>query len=89
VALGAQPGSVSRLIVREAMVLAGVGIACGLPAGIAAASLIRKQMFGVGPLDPTSLAIATCCVSLTALLAGYLPARRAARIAPVDALRTE
>jgi putative ABC transport system permease protein len=89
VALGAQPGSVSRLIVREAMVLAGVGIACGLPAGIAAASLIRKQMFGVGPLDPPSLAIAACCVSLTALLAGYLPARRAARIAPVDALRTE
>jgi predicted permease len=89
VALGAKPGSVSRMIVREAIVLAGIGLACGLPAGVAAANLIRKESFGISPLDPPSLAIAAGSLALTALAASYLPARRASRVAPLDALRVE
>jgi predicted permease len=89
VALGAEPKSVSRMVLREAGILAAAGVAFGLPAGVAAARLIRGQMFGVGPLDPPSLAMAAGVLTMTALLASYIPARRAARIAPLDALRAE
>jgi ABC-type antimicrobial peptide transport system permease subunit len=89
IALGAEPRSVSRMVVREALVLAAAGVAAGLPAGVAAARLIRDQMFGVGPLDPPSLAMAAGVLTMTALVASYIPARRAARIAPLDALRAE
>jgi ABC-type antimicrobial peptide transport system permease subunit len=89
IALGAEPKHVGRIVLREAIVLSGLGLACGVPAGVAAAGLIRKEMFGVGPLDPPSLALAVALLAVTAVLASYVPARRAAHVAPLDALRSE
>ncbi len=89
VALGAEPKTVSRMVLREAVGLAAIGVACGLPAGVAAARVIRKEMFGVGPVDPPSLVAAAAVLTVTALVASYVPARRAARVAPLDALRVD
>ena len=88
-ALGAEPGSVTRMILREATALASLGLAAGVPAGLLATRLIRRQMFGVGPLDLPSLALAVLVLSAMTFGASYLPARRAGRVAPVDALRIE
>jgi predicted permease len=88
-ALGAEPGSVARMIVREAVALAAVGVGIGIPAGLAATRVIRAQMFAVTPFDPASWSAAVLVLAGTALAASYLPARRAARIAPIDALRAE
>jgi len=89
IALGAQPASVARTVLGESAALCAVGLACGIPAGLAAAGLIRDQLFGVARVDLPSLATAVGILVLTTLLAAYLPARRAARIAPLEALRTE
>jgi hypothetical protein len=89
IALGAEPKRVGLMVLREAIVLSGLGLACGVPAGVAATRLIRKEMFGVGPLDPPSLALAIVLLGVTAVLASYVPARRAARVAPLEALRVE
>jgi ABC-type lipoprotein release transport system permease subunit len=66
-----------------------VGLACGIPAGLAAAGLIRDQIFGVARVDLPSLAVAVTILLVTTVLAAYLPARRAARIAPFEALRAD
>jgi len=88
-ALGATPGRVAGRILREALLLALVGVAVGLPAAFAAGGLIRSQLYGVMPYDP--LAIVTVVVALVAvaLIAAWRPARRAARIDPMVALRCE
>jgi len=88
-ALGASPASVMGMVVREALVIAVIGIGIGLPVGVGAARLIRSQLFGVGAVDPASLSIAVAMLVLTALLASWLPARLAAAAAPVDALKVE
>ena len=89
IAIGAEPSSVARMILRESAALGVVGLACGLPAGLAATYLIRDQIFGIGRIDPPSLAIAVAILIATTILAAYLPARRAARISPLEALRTQ
>jgi len=89
VALGAEPVSVAGMIVVEALSLALAGVVIGLPAGLAATRLIRDQMFGVGPVDLPSLSIAVAVLVVIALVASYVPARRAARVDPLEALRAE
>lgn len=88
-ALGAEPVRVARMIVAEALGLAIVGVALGLPTGLAATRLIRAKMFGVGTIDLPSLAIAVAVLIGVALVASYLPARRAARLGPLEALRCD
>lgn len=88
-ALGAEPRSVTRLILVEGTRIAALGLAIGIPAGLAATRLIRGQLFDVRPIDPPSLALAIAVLAAMALLASYIPARLAARIAPLDALRVE
>ncbi len=88
-ALGAQPSAVHRLILREAGLLIAVGISIGLLASIAAATLLRDLLFGVRAADPETLAAVAGVLAVAALLASYIPARRAASIDPVDALRAE
>jgi predicted permease len=88
-ALGAEPGDVSRIVLGEAVRVAIIGVLIGLPAGLAAARLIRAQLFGVGAIDLPSLSIAIAVLVATAVLASYLPARRAARVGPLAALRLE
>jgi ABC-type antimicrobial peptide transport system permease subunit len=88
-ALGAQSGNVVWLVMREVLVLVGVGIAFGLPAAFALAGLVRAQLYGIEPNDPLSIALATLLLAAVAVLAGYIPARRAATYDPVQVLRAE
>ena len=88
-ALGARPGAVTRMVLGEAARLAVGGVVVGLPLGVLATRLIRDQMFGVSPVDGPSLAAAVAVLVSAALLASYLPARRAARVGPLEALRAD
>jgi macrolide transport system ATP-binding/permease protein len=88
-ALGAQRRSVYQLIMKEAVWLAGIGIGAGLLSAIAAASLMRGLLYGVRSWDATTLAGVSVLLAISALLASYLPARRAAGVDPMVALRYE
>lgn len=89
IALGAEPGTVYRLILSEAAWLAVAGAAVGVVCSLATARLMQRLLFGVGSWDvPTFSAVAVVLIG-SALLASYLPARRAASVNPVEALRFE
>ncbi len=88
-ALGADRGQITWMVLRESLVLVAIGLAVGIPAALAAASLISSQLFGVNPSDPVSIAIAAIALTAVAALAGYLPARKASRVNPLVALRYE
>jgi predicted permease len=88
-ALGAQRGQVLWLVLRQVVVLAAIGLAVGLPVAAAASRAVRALLFGVEPADPWSLAAGALAMLAVALGAGYLPARRAARLDPLVALRRE
>jgi predicted permease len=89
VALGAEPGRVTRMVLGEGVRVAMIGVVIGVPAGLAATRLIRAQLFGVASIDLLSLAIAIVVLMTTAVVASYLPARRAAKVGPLEALRLE
>ena len=89
IALGAQRISVYRLILREAGVLALAGIVIGTGCAILAASLMRKLLFGTPPWDVMTLVCVAVVLGGSALLASFLPARRAASVDPISALRAE
>jgi len=88
-ALGAQRGAVVRMILRQVFVLAAVGLAIGLPAALGASKLVESFLFGMKPNDPRALTLAVAILLGAALMAGYMPARKAARIDPMTALRHE
>jgi putative ABC transport system permease protein len=88
-AIGASPSDVVWLFVREGMVLTAVGLTAGLAGALAADRWIRSLLFGVTPADPTTFAGAACALTVAAVLATYVPARRAAGVDPTDALRTD
>src|SRR5579871_494690 len=88
-ALGAQPGSVYRLILKEAGWLTLAGILAGLVSSLAATTLMRKLLFGIQSWDVPTLVAVAAVLGLSALIASFLPARRAASVNPVDALRAE
>jgi hypothetical protein len=88
-ALGAQPGDVFRMIMRETMNVVCIGIAFGFAAGFAASSLIRGLIWGVKPTDPLSFGLAICLMLLIAGSAAFFPARRALSVDPMVALRYE
>jgi predicted permease len=88
-ALGAQARNVLWLVLRETLFLVAIGIAIGLPVALAAARLIKGFLFGLSANDPLTIALAASLMLAVAALAGYLPARRAASVDPMDALRHE
>jgi predicted permease len=88
-ALGARAVDVIRLVLRETMLLVGFGIVIGLGAAIAATRLVASLLFGLSPTDPLTIALAVLLMLMVAALAAYLPARRAARVDPMEALRYE
>jgi predicted permease len=89
IALGAPRRTVLWLIVRQVAVVTAIGLALGVPLAIAAARAAASLLYGVKPIDPVSLAVATVLMAIVAGLAAYLPARRAARLEPLAALRVE
>jgi predicted permease len=89
IALGAQRAMVYRLILKEAGMLALAGIVIGLGSSVIIASLMRKLLFGTPPWDITTLACVAGLLGASALLASFLPARRAASVDPMTALRAE
>ena len=88
-ALGAKKSELAWMFVRSALLLTGVGTAMGLGAAAALVRLMRTLLFGVSPLDPVTFMAVPAVLVAAAALASYLPARRAAAIDPVEALRTE
>lgn len=88
-ALGAQRQTIIAMFVRNGLWLTGIGIACGLVAAFATMRLMASILFDVSPVDPITYATISAGVFAAALLACYLPSRRAATVNPVDALRAE
>jgi len=88
-ALGATVRDVVQLVMREVLLLVGLGVGIGLAAALAMMRLASTMLFGLKPTDPLTLTLATLLMVSIAALAGYLPARRAARVDPLAALRRE
>ncbi len=88
-ALGADRWRVVRMVLRGAFSQVGIGLAIGIPAAIGAGKLMKDQLFGVKPWDPVMLLFAILLLALAAVLASVIPARRAAGVEPMVALRNE
>jgi predicted permease len=88
-ALGAQRRDVRRLVLRDTLRLVELGAAIGIPAALAGAQLLSSQLYQVGPRDPVAVSLSIAALFLVALVAGYLPARRATGVDPANALRAE
>ena len=88
-ALGACPRDVAWPILREALILAALGIAIGLPVALALSQLIRNTLFGIKPHDPVTIVGSVILLLSVAALSAWVPAQRAAKIDPMEALRYE
>ena len=89
IALGARRARVIWMVLREALALAAAGLGIGLPAAFAASRLVKSFLFQMKPADPLALTIAATTLLAAALLAGFVPARRASKVDPWTALRDE
>ena len=89
IALGAQPGSVVWLMVRDLTIVLGVGIALGWAASVALGGVVQSLLFGVEPGDPRLLGLAALILAGVSAIAAYLPARRASKLQPIAVLREE
>jgi ABC-type antimicrobial peptide transport system permease subunit len=88
-ALGAQPRAVAAMVTKQGLVLSGAGIVVGLGLVIVLARFLRSFLFEIAPTDPLALGGATGILVAFALLASWIPARRASRVNPIDALRSD
>ena len=88
-ALGAKPEGIAAMIVQQGGIVALVGITAGLATAFAGSRLIASLLYGISPRDPGVFAATTVVLLGVALLACWVPARRAARLSPLEALRTE
>jgi predicted permease len=88
-ALGAERGRIARMVFGETLLLLACGMAIGVPAAIFASRFLASQLFGLNPGDPITFLIACALMAVIAMAASYMPARRAASVDPMQALRTE
>jgi len=88
VALGAQSSDVRRMVIKQGVVLALGGVVAGMIAALGATQALSKLLFGISPRDPVTLVGAALVLSAVAVVASYLPARRATRVSPLEALRS-
>jgi ABC-type antimicrobial peptide transport system permease subunit len=89
IALGSTSGSVTAMFVRQGLVLAGAGAALGTLAALGVTRIMQSLLFGVSPFDPLTYAAMLLLLVVSALLATWLSARRAAAVDPIDALRSD
>jgi predicted permease len=88
-ALGAEPGGVIWMVMREVLILLAIGLAVGIPAAIGLGRFVSKQLYGIQPNDPWIAISTVALLTVVSALAGLIPARRASRIDPILALRYE
>lgn len=88
-ALGAEPGAVAAMILRQGCTVTGIGTLVGTIVALAGSRLLESLLFGVGPRDPAVFVTTTAVLVMVAVLACWLPARRAARLSPLEALRAD
>jgi ABC-type antimicrobial peptide transport system permease subunit len=86
-AIGARPGQVEWMVVAQSLLLVGLGLAVGLAAALAGTRVLEGLLYGVEPTEPRAFAAAAALLTAVALLASWIPARRAARVDPSEALR--
>jgi predicted permease len=89
IALGAIQGSIIWMVMKEVLILLGVGVIIGLSAAVGLSHLVQSQLYGLKPHDPLTLVLSTIALGMVACLAGFIPALRASRIDPMHALRFE
>jgi putative ABC transport system permease protein len=89
IALGAEPLTITRMVVASGARMVVIGAAAGLAAALALSGLMKSLLFGIGPRDPLTFVAAPLIFVVVALVAAYVPARRAARVSPMEALRAE
>jgi len=88
-ALGAGSANVVRLVLQQALWVVGIGIGIGVPGAAAVTRVLQSYLYGVGPRDPATFVLIPAVLAGVALLASYVPARRATRVDPMIALRYE
>jgi ABC-type antimicrobial peptide transport system permease subunit len=88
-ALGAEQASILRLVMRSVIAVLAVGVVAGVGISLAATRILRDLLFGLGPHDPVTIVASVVVLSMVALIAGYIPARRATKVDPIVALRHE
>jgi ABC-type antimicrobial peptide transport system permease subunit len=89
VALGAQPREIQGLFIRRGVVMTSIGLAIGLVAAVGFTRWMRSLLFGISPLDPITFAAVPLVLATVAVLASYVPARRAVSVDPVETMRAE
>ena len=88
-ALGSESRRLRRMVVWDGVRLAGIGLLIGIPAAVAATRLLRGVVYGVSPVDPLTFGAVAVVLGAVALVASYVPARRASRVDPIIAMQTE
>jgi len=88
-ALGAEPRSVVRMVLAESGMLVAVGVVVGVALAIGASNYAASLLYGLEPWDPVSIGMAVAALGIVSLLAAWIPARRASRLAPTLALRAD
>jgi ABC-type antimicrobial peptide transport system permease subunit len=88
-ALGARPAQVVRMVVRQGMIVAAIGLGVGIAGALVAGRLMTRLLYGVGPYDVATLMAVTAVIAVATLVANWLPALRAAHVDPLSALRSD